>query len=137
MDGTNSSTHTPFIVVQQTSDEACQPQCTSSGFSLGALVKENYISGSTDSTTSQPDQLDVPIEDQGYEDPIVMIEEELSDAESVDQDQRNLSRKDFEIEKLIGEGANASVYKIKMIETGEVYALKVMKKSDIVKRNLL
>lgn len=66
-----------------------------------------------------------------------MVEEELSDAESVCPEQRPLSRSDYKIEKLIGEGANASVYKIRMVETGEVYALKVMKKSDIVKRNLL
>ena len=42
---------------------------------------------------------------------------------------------DFEILKVIGEGSFGRVYKGKKKDTGEIFALKVMKKTDLIHNN--
>lgn len=45
-----------------------------------------------------------------------------------------LQREDFEILKVIGRGAFSEVAVVKMKQTGQVYAMKIMNKWDMLKR---
>jgi len=54
-----------------------------------------------------------------------MVEQELEIQEL--QSKPPLTRSDFEIVKFLGEGANAKVYKIRMLKDERIYALKQMR----------
>lgn len=47
----------------------------------------------------------------------------------------NISKKDFEMISVIGKGSFGKVVLVKKKDTGQLYALKVLKKAEIIKRN--
>jgi serine/threonine protein kinase len=47
----------------------------------------------------------------------------------------NISKKDFEMISVIGKGSYGKVMLVKKRDTGQLYALKVLKKAEIVRRN--
>jgi len=52
-------------------------------------------------------------------------------------DTERVSLPDFELLKLVGRGAFAQVWQVRKKDTGEIYAMKVLRKSDIVKQKLI
>jgi serine/threonine protein kinase len=47
----------------------------------------------------------------------------------------NISKKDFEMISVIGKGSYGKVMLVKKRDTGQLYALKVLKKAEIIRRN--
>ena len=47
----------------------------------------------------------------------------------------NVTKNDFEMISIIGKGSYGKVSLVKKKDTGQLYALKVLKKSEIVRRN--
>ena len=47
----------------------------------------------------------------------------------------SVSKKDFQMLSVIGKGSYGKVLLVKKNDTGELYALKVLKKSEILRRN--
>jgi protein-serine/threonine kinase len=47
----------------------------------------------------------------------------------------NVSNKDFAMLSVVGKGSYGKVFLVKKITNGELYALKVLKKAEISKRN--
>ena len=47
----------------------------------------------------------------------------------------NISKKDFEMISVIDKGSFGKVVLVKKKDTGQLYALKVLKKAEIIKRN--
>ena len=55
--------------------------------------------------------------------------------ESAAEEGRGVGPEDFEILKVVGEGAFGKVYQVRRIGTCEIYAMKVMRKDRILERN--
>ena len=56
----------------------------------------------------------------------------------VEQQQKNggkVSKKDFETITVIGKGSYGQVILVRKIDSGKLYAMKVLKKEEIIKRN--
>jgi serine/threonine protein kinase len=47
----------------------------------------------------------------------------------------NVTKKDFEMISVIGKGSYGKVMLVKKKDTGQLYALKVLKKAEIIRRN--
>jgi serine/threonine protein kinase len=47
----------------------------------------------------------------------------------------NITKKDFEMISVIGKGSYGKVMLVKKRDTGQLYALKVLKKAEIIRRN--
>jgi serine/threonine protein kinase len=47
----------------------------------------------------------------------------------------NISKKDFEMISVIGKGSYGKVVLVKKKDNGQLYALKVLKKAEIIRRN--
>lgn len=47
----------------------------------------------------------------------------------------NISKKDFDMISVIGKGSYGKVILVQKKDTGQLYAMKVLKKADIIKRN--
>ena len=47
----------------------------------------------------------------------------------------NISKKDFDMISVIGKGSYGKVMLVKKRDTGQLYALKVLKKAEIIRRN--
>jgi serine/threonine protein kinase len=47
----------------------------------------------------------------------------------------NVTKKDFEMISVIGKGSYGKVMQVKKKDTGQLYALKVLKKAEIIRRN--
>ena len=47
----------------------------------------------------------------------------------------NISKKDFEMISVIGKGSYGKVTLVKKKDTGQLYALKALKKAEIIRRN--
>ena len=47
----------------------------------------------------------------------------------------NVSKKDFEMISVIGKGSYGKVILVKKKDTGQLYAFKVLKKAEIIRRN--
>jgi serine/threonine protein kinase len=47
----------------------------------------------------------------------------------------NITKKDFQMLSVIGKGSYGKVLLVKKADSGELYALKVLKKSEILRRN--
>jgi serine/threonine protein kinase len=46
-----------------------------------------------------------------------------------------VSKKDFEAVSVIGKGSYGKVMLVKKIDNGKLYAMKVLKKAEIIRRN--
>ena len=67
------------------------------------------------------------------------IKNELSQlevAENILSPQSKISKDDFKIIKVIGRGTFGKVFMVKKKDTGQVYAMKVLKKMQVTQRNL-
>ncbi|KAL2484951.1 Serine/threonine-protein kinase AtPK2/AtPK19 [Abeliophyllum distichum] len=93
------------------------------------------LSGLTIHETEDPIELvDCIIEETRKED------QELSDKYSVDEDVNVMKVKavgldDFEVLKVVGQGAFGKVYQVRKKGTSEIYAMKVMRKDKIMEKN--
>ena len=47
----------------------------------------------------------------------------------------NITKKDFEMISVIGKGSYGKVMLVKKNDSGKLYAMKVLKKAEIIKRN--
>ena len=47
----------------------------------------------------------------------------------------HVNKKDFEMKSVIGKGSYGKVMLVKKKDTGQLYALKVLKKAEIIRRN--
>ena len=65
------------------------------------------------------------------------LESESKNAETTYKNKTIISFKLFEIIKQIGEGAFGKVFKVKKKDTGVEYAMKCLKKRQLIKRNQL
>ncbi|XP_061375479.1 serine/threonine-protein kinase AtPK2/AtPK19-like [Gastrolobium bilobum] len=65
----------------------------------------------------------------------VIIEESLKDEDGNLMKIQRVSIEDFEILKVVGQGAFAKVYQVRKKGTSEIYAMKVMRKDKIVEKN--
>ena len=65
---------------------------------------------------------------------------ELSDpgpAENVLDPQTKISAADFEYLKVIGRGAFAKVYLVRKYSDGKIFAMKILKKDQLIEKNLM
>lgn len=65
----------------------------------------------------------------------VIIEESLNDEDGNLMKIQRVSIEDFEILKVVGQGAFAKVYQVRKRGTSEIYAMKVMRKDKIMEKN--
>lgn len=59
-----------------------------------------------------------------------------SDSENLLTPTQKISKEDFKIIKVIGRGTFGKVFMVKKIDSGLVYAMKVLKKQQVASRNL-
>jgi p70 ribosomal S6 kinase len=65
----------------------------------------------------------------------VTIEESLNDEDVNLMEIQRVSIEDFEVLKVVGQGAFAKVYQVRKKGTSEIYAMKVMRKDKIMEKN--
>lgn len=65
----------------------------------------------------------------------VIIEESLEGEDGNLMEIQKVSIEDFEVLKVVGQGAFAKVYQVRKKGTSEIYAMKVMRKDKIVEKN--
>lgn len=65
----------------------------------------------------------------------VIIEESLNDEDGNLMEIRRVGIEDFEVLKVVGQGAFAKVYQVRKKGTSEIYAMKVMRKDKIMEKN--
>ncbi|WJX82335.1 Serine/threonine-protein kinase AtPK2/AtPK19 [Trifolium repens] len=65
----------------------------------------------------------------------VIIEESLNDEDGNLMEIQRVSIEDFEVLKVVGQGAFAKVYQVRKKGTSEIYAMKVMRKDKIMEKN--
>jgi ribosomal protein S6 kinase beta len=65
----------------------------------------------------------------------VIIEEFLNDEEENLTEIQRVGIEDFEVLKVVGQGAFAKVYQVRKKGTSEIYAMKVMRKDKIMEKN--
>ena len=65
----------------------------------------------------------------------VIIEESLNDEEENLTEIQRVGIEDFEVLKVVGQGAFAKVYQVRKKGTSEIYAMKVMRKDKIMEKN--
>jgi p70 ribosomal S6 kinase len=65
----------------------------------------------------------------------VIIDESLNDEDENLMEIQRVSIEDFEVLKVVGQGAFAKVYQVRKKGTSEIYAMKVMRKDKIMEKN--
>jgi p70 ribosomal S6 kinase len=65
----------------------------------------------------------------------VIIDESLNDEDGNLMEIQRVSIEDFEVLKVVGQGAFAKVYQVRKKGTSEIYAMKVMRKDKIMEKN--
>lgn len=93
------------------------------------------------STSGDPDQDDAPdVDEEELEAPTVTthVETETSElARKQGRQQRNkkLGPEDFELLRVVGQGAFGKVFQVRKKDTGEIFAMKVMKKDRVLEKD--
>ncbi|XP_019162425.1 PREDICTED: serine/threonine-protein kinase AtPK2/AtPK19-like isoform X2 [Ipomoea nil] len=62
-------------------------------------------------------------------------DQELNDSIAQEPDSRTIGLEDFEVMKVVGQGAFGKVFQVKKKGTSEIYAMKVMRKDKIMEKN--
>ncbi|KAF7825405.1 serine/threonine-protein kinase AtPK2/AtPK19-like [Senna tora] len=65
----------------------------------------------------------------------VIVEEPIEDDNGLLMKIQRVSKEDFDILKVVGQGAFAKVYQVRKKGTSEIYAMKVMRKDKIMEKN--
>ncbi len=77
------------------------------------------------------------INQNGYSDPFSDVD--MKSYEQIVEEQQKktgtITKKDFQMLSVIGKGSYGKVLLVKKADVGELYALKVLKKSEILRRN--
>lgn len=65
----------------------------------------------------------------------VVLEKQACHIDNLPSENQCVGLEDFEVLKVVGQGAFAKVYQVRRIGTSEIYAMKVMRKDKIVEKN--
>ena len=66
-----------------------------------------------------------------------MDEDDNEEAENMLEPNKKISKNDFYILKVIGRGSFGKVYLVRKKDSGKPYAMKILKKDQLIKKNLL
>ncbi|CAI2369649.1 unnamed protein product [Moneuplotes crassus] len=102
------------------------------------VIDTNYYGDGTNKKEHFEESPD-PEKDELSDDDMIMIEEDMADYDQLVKDnqakQGKTSKEDFNMMKVIGQGSYGKVFLVQHKKTGISYAMKMLKKADLKKRN--
>ena len=94
------------------------------------------LSTSDDRNLSDRDGADEDQDEEELEEPTVMTHVETETSELAGQQRkRKLGPEDFELLRVVGQGAFGKVFQVRKKDTGEIFAMKVMKKDRVLEKD--
>lgn len=120
----------PEVIYTRSHSLVGPSNCISQSLRLGKLTINESEDSLVELVTGETSE---DIEESSFDD--VNTEESLNDEDANLMKIQSVSIEDFEVLKVVGQGAFAKVYQVRKKGTSDIYAMKVMRKDKIMEKN--